>query len=209
MTIQARASEWDHRLYNVGRDCAHNFGEVCAETARRIEEQDWPAINRMLAAAGVGDDELGEACRAFLEFVATATADRSERQPRQVLARVGWFALSDTAQIAFLAVLGTVQMGYFFAGVREATLGGEGPLQHYPDLKTAGRQTAIALAVPRWRRRFYVWRYRARLWLLGRLGGTAPVTALTGHLDYNAQARILRDRLAGREEPAAPPQEQP
>lgn len=161
MSLQARASQWDHRLYNVNRDVAHCFGDVCREAAARLEDQDWPFLKDVCARYEITQDQLGEACRAFLEFVATATEHREERRPALALARVGWLDLPDAAQFAFLAILGTVMMGYFWTGVHEATLGGEGPCRTLGDLRDAGRLTAEALMLPRWRRRLVRWRQRA------------------------------------------------
>lgn len=169
MSLQARAGEWDHRLYNVDRDVAHNFGDVCTETARRLEEGLWPELAAYLRAVGASEDELGESCRAFLQCVATST-DIQKESLHAALVRTGWFEVEAPAQIAFMATLGTVMLGYFWAGVREATLGGVGPTLEYRDLALAGRRAAATLALPRWRRRLYAWGRAVRLRLL-RLAG--------------------------------------
>ncbi len=194
MGIQARMSEGDPRLYNVSRDVAHCFGDVCRETSRRLEDGKWPFLMNYLVVNRVTDDELGEACRAFLEFVGTSTDIREERQPAQALTRVGWFAVREEAQVAFLAVMATVMLGLFYTGVREATMGGEGPCLTYGDLAAAGQRVSRLMALPRWRRTLEVWKYRGRLWLLKKLGAEPVVTPLLAHLDYDAKLTAVANR---------------
>jgi hypothetical protein len=71
----------------------------------------------------------------------------------EALARCGWYNVPEAAQVAYMAYLGTVLSGYFFAGVREATLGGVGPAQSLQDLRAVGSQSAKAMTLPRWKRR--------------------------------------------------------
>lgn len=208
MGLQARMSPNDERLYNVGRDCAHNFGDVCREAARRLEDQKWPFLRRYCETFEVTPDELGAACEAFLKFAATATDVFEERNPDQALARVGWFAVRDEAQFAFLAIMSTVHLGYYYVGVREATMGGAGPTLGYGDLVEAGRRTSRIITAPWWRRRLAVLRYRARLWLLRRLGAEPQVSPLMSHLDYDAKAQEAArqiQRAAAARTAAGPP----
>lgn len=145
-------SEGDPRLYNVNRDVAHNFGDVVREVAARLEDGRWPVVGQLLARYQISEDQLGEACKAFCTFVASAVDVPKERM-NEALARSGWFHVPEAAQVAYMAYLGTVMTGYFYAGVREATLQGVGPAQTYQDLRAVGARSSKILTAPRWRRR--------------------------------------------------------
>ena len=73
----------------------------------------------------------------------------------ELLTRLGWFDLPEEAQIAICSLIGTIVMGYFFAGVREATLGGVGPAQGLGDLRDAGEKAHRTIITPRWKRRWF------------------------------------------------------
>lgn len=153
-SIQARMSKEDPRLYSVNRDVAHNFGDVMQIVADRLEGEAWPELAELLKRHNVTQDELGEACKALCLFVCQAT-DVPKENMLDCLTRHGWFKIQPEAQIAITAVLGTVILGYYFAGVREATLGGEGPVLRYQDLAQRGAECARNMTMPKWRRWFY------------------------------------------------------
>jgi hypothetical protein len=154
MTLQARMSEGDQRLYNPNRDVAHNFSTVVGEVADRLEEERWPAITAYLKDQDVTEEQLGAACKAFIEYVAGA-CDSPDEKMTEVLTRVGWYKVPEPAQVAYMAYLGTVMSGVYFVGAREATLGGEGPCDNLEDLRKAGRECHKAMTVPKWRRPVY------------------------------------------------------
>jgi len=164
MSMQMRVSEWDHRLYNVNRDVAHNFGDVVREVADRLEDGRWPVVARYLEEKNVSMDELGEACRAFCLFVADA-ASKPKETMAECLQRCGWFDVREEAQFAYMAILGTVVSGYFWTGVREATLGGQGPCLTYQDLRERGKECALLMAMPRWKRWLRKIYYKIKLFL--------------------------------------------
>lgn len=151
MSLQARLSESDPRLYNANRDVAHNFREVVMEIADRLENERWPELKAILDREGTTMDELGKACEAYCRFVAGATHNAKESMV-DVLARSGWWDVSPAAQVAYMSVLGTVISGYYFAGAREATLGGVGPTLRYEDLAARGGECARLMQLPFWRR---------------------------------------------------------
>lgn len=192
MTMQARMSAGDDRLYNPARDVAHCFGDIARETARRLEEARWPWLRGYLTHYNVTDDQLGEASRAFLEFVATATDSRDEKAMCDAMIRVGWFDVPEPAQFAWLALLGTVVNGYFWIGVHEATIGGTGPCSTFGDLALVGRRTSRLMAMPRWKRTLAAIKYRARLWVLKKLNAEPIVTPLMAHLDYDTKVQEVR-----------------
>lgn len=162
MSLQARMSEHDPRLYNVNRDLAHCFGTVMMEVAARIEDQRWPFLTELLRTHGVSDESLGEACAAVCRFV-ISTVDNPKENMHSCLARSGFFSCHEAAQVAVMAVLGTVVLGIHWVGVREATLGGVGPVLTYADLGWRGSECAKLMSMSRWRRRWL----RFKNWLSG------------------------------------------
>jgi hypothetical protein len=167
MTVQARLSEADMRLYNVNRDIAHNFGDVVREVAARLEDERWDALAAYLREHEITMDQLGEACAAFCKFVGGACDDPKENM-EQVLRRCGWFDVPEEAQIALMAVLGTVLSGYFFAGVRDAAVAEDGgPSVKLRDLREAGRRAHEALTPSRLKR----WWVRCKRRIAGLFNG--------------------------------------
>lgn len=162
MTLQARLSHSDSRFYNANRDLAHCFGGAMKEVADRMEGKRWPSLAVMLDASKVTEDDLGQACEACLLFVASATEFPKERMA-DALERCGWWKVPPPAQVGIMATLGTVMLGYFFAGARDATIGGEGPAASLQDLRWVGARTAKLLSMPRWRRPIAVFWERAKL----------------------------------------------
>ena len=158
-SIQARFSEADPRLYNVNRDVAHNFKQVANMVAGRLEDRLWPALAGVLDREHITDDDLGIACQAFCLFVATS-AENPDEDMSQAMWRSGWFDVKPVAQVAVMAILGTVLLGYHFAGVREATLAGQGPAMELKDLAARGEECARLLSLPRWKRSLYLWKTR-------------------------------------------------
>jgi hypothetical protein len=70
----------------------------------------------------------------------------------ECLERAGWFAVKPLAQVAAMSILGTVILGYHAAGVREATINGEGPAMNLQTLAERGAGVARYLAMPKWKR---------------------------------------------------------
>lgn len=165
MTLQARMSADDPRLYNPARDVAHCFGGTVEELLKRVQNIKWPALRDYLKAQGVPDAELGKAVAALSTFVATATLDPKEKM-NGTLQRCGWYDVSDPAMIATTSLLGTILMGYFWTGAKEATVGGIGPCLENTDLQRAGAECYHLMTLPRWKRPWYRLAERVRrLWL--------------------------------------------
>ena len=156
-SLQARLSANDDRLYNVYRDIGHNFADVMREVAARLEDERWAELREVLVRDDITMDDLGEACQALCLFV-TIAVEKPEESMGEVLSRSGWHAILPPAQIAVTAILGTVMMGYYFSGVREATLGGVGPALKAQDLRDRGKECYFLMTMPRWRRRLYLWK---------------------------------------------------
>jgi hypothetical protein len=133
MTMQARMSADDRRLYNPSRDVAHNFKDVMELVAGRLEDKAWPELDALLARESITLDDLGEACGAYCRYLASAV-DEPTLPMHQSLDKSGFFNCKPAAQIAVMAMIGSCYAGIQFAGIREATIGGEGPLQTVGEL---------------------------------------------------------------------------
>lgn len=157
MTLQARFSQSDPRLYSPDRDVAHAFKPMVLLVAERIEKQSWPVVADVLAHYGVTHEQMGQTCQAFCTFVMAATERRETME--ECLMRSGWFDQPEVAQLAYMALLGTVVSGYFFAGAREACCTGHDPVLTGDDLRDHGLRCTQAMTLPRWRRGL------AKLWL--------------------------------------------
>ncbi len=161
MTLNARMSQGDPRLYTPNRDVAHNFDQVIMEVAKRCEEGTWDALVSLAREKKVSDEELGLACQAICKFVA--------RQPVKgesmaaCLASSGFLELSPAARVIVSAYIGTVILGMHWAGVREATLGGAGPAMTYQKLRWHGMVCAKLMTMRPWKRRLYSLWKRVRL----------------------------------------------
>ena len=154
-------SESDPRLYNVNRDVAHNFKEVMTHVFGRLQNRLWPELDALLEKEVVTDEEVGAAFDALCKFIGNAQ-EEMQVDFKEAMTRAGWFSCRPEAQVAVMAILGTVILGYHWAGVREATLGGEGPAMRLQDLVKHGDAVAKFLAMPRWRRRLSLWLTRLR-----------------------------------------------
>ncbi len=143
--IQARMSQNDPRLYNVNRDVAHNGGEILKMVFQRLRDRRWPELEEVLDEQLVTDLALSEAVQTLARFL-----EVSYTEPRlsmeKALASAGWFETLPAAQVAVMATLGAVMMGVHFAGIREATIAGDGPLMGIKDVARCGYMCAECLA---------------------------------------------------------------
>lgn len=146
--LQARLEKADPRLYDVNRDVAHNFAFVVEEVARRLEDRRWHAMHTHLDAT---PEQLGEAAKCFILFVASAVQNPRELMV-ECLERSGFRKLPDTVQVSYMATLGAVMAGIYFQGCREATLGGTGPCSDLQGLVAAGRECHRLMSAPAWQR---------------------------------------------------------
>jgi hypothetical protein len=157
----------DRRLYNPSRDVAHNFQAVLHLVADRLEDRSWPELAELLDREGVTLDDLGEACGSYCLYVASAAQTPEVSMP-DALRASGFFQCKPAAQVAVMAALGTCFSGIQHAGIREATIGGEGPLYTVNDLLGHAERFRAQLGQSRWRRRWE--RFKSRC-----LAGVAAV----------------------------------
>jgi hypothetical protein len=160
MSVNARMSQSDQRLYSPNRDLAHCFGDVMKEVAASCEDGKWDALVDLARANKVTDEQVGEGCAALLYFIYSQSDQRESMA--QGLARCGFLDLDPVVRVILMAHLGKVILGMHWAGVKEATLGGVGPAQTYRDLRFAGRHCARLMEMPRWKRRARLWWYRVK-----------------------------------------------
>lgn len=166
MSVQARMSEGDRRLYNVNRDVAHNFKYVMQIVAQRFDEDAWPAITSLCKRENVPISEIDKALSCYCEYVAMA-GSHPERDMFQALNLSGFFACHSTAQVAVMAMIGTTYAGIQFVGVREATVGGEGPMASMLDLISGAKKFRKYAAMSLFRRAM-IYYYRRFLTLFDR-----------------------------------------
>jgi len=153
MGLQARMSEADPRLYNVNRDCAHNFEFVMREVAERLEDGRWVYLDALLKEKGITPDQLGQACAAACKFVHGA-CDNPKEKMGECLARSGFWDVPELATVALAAYVGTIMFGLFWTGAHEATLGGVGPCTDMNGLVEAGQRAHRLITLSKWRRRW-------------------------------------------------------
>lgn len=154
MGLQARMSEGDRRLYNPSRDVAHNFQEVMELVAGRLEDRKWPELAELLDREAVDMDEVGRACGCYCTYIASAAnPDMVGVSMVESLRKSGFFECRPAAQVAVLAMIGTCYAGIQFGGIREATTGGEGPLETIAEVARHAEQLHSYMGMPRWRRK--------------------------------------------------------
>jgi len=160
-SLQARMSSNDPRLYNVNRDVAHNFHLIIEEVALCLEEGRWDALVELAKLNNVSDTDLGKGCEALIKFV-TVQAENPNETMAACLARCGWFEVSTCVRVIIMSYLGVVTLGLHHRGVREATLGGQGPADTYKQLRWHGRKLTLLMGMSRLRRKLYRIKERLR-----------------------------------------------
>jgi hypothetical protein len=160
MSLQARMTAEDPRLYNPSRDVAHNFHSVMKLVADRLEDHAWPELDEVLKREGVTLDDTGEACGAYCTYLSLALT-APDMTMHAGLESSKFFECKPAAQIAVLALIGTCYAGIQFDGIREASLGGKGPMETVADLIKHAEEFRAYSGVPRWRRKLM--RAKARI----------------------------------------------
>lgn len=161
MTMQARMSSTDNRLYNPSRDVAHNFLEVLNLVASRLEDGVWPELKELLVREHISMDDLGEACGCFCVYVASGK-EYPNRSMYDSLKESRFFDVKPAAQIAVLASIGVCYAGIMHAGIREATIASEGPLMSVPEFMKYAEQFRKYTGMSRWRRKLLHWKSKIR-----------------------------------------------
>lgn len=152
MTMQARMSSNDNRLYNPSRDVAHNFLQVLDLVASRLEDGVWPELKELLIRENISMDDLGEACGCFCRYIANSK-EHPNRSMYDSLKEEKFFNTKPAAQIAVLASIGVCYAGIMHAGIREATIASEGPLMTVPEFMKYAKQFRRYAGMSKWRRK--------------------------------------------------------
>ena len=154
MSIQARLTQQDGRLYNIYRDLAHNAQDILRIAFQRLQYQQWPVLEEVLGREKVTDAQLSAAVEAMCRFVA-GTQENLQVSYEDGLQSSGWFDCQPAAQVAVMAAIGTVLMGYHYAAIRDATCGEEQPALTLRSLAAVGDEVSRYLTASRWQRCYY------------------------------------------------------
>ena len=128
------------------RDLAHNVAPIFEMVGDRLEDGQWDALVARCEQEGVSADDLGEACRVYIETLANPHGPGETLEGR--LRQFGWFDLPEMAQISIMATIGTVILGMQYAGILHASIdeANGGPVQKIEPLIEAGRDSAKLIA---------------------------------------------------------------
>lgn len=165
MSIQARFNNYTP-LYNMHRDVAHNFVYVAKQVAAALEDGTWPELAALLKHHKVSMLQVGEACEAYCIYLSMAVTSPKVSE-FDALEQAGFWRCAPMAQVAVMATIGTVFSGMQHVGVREATLGGEGPVMNMGDIVSAGSQVLKFYRRPLWLRGLIHFYRRLRSWRKG------------------------------------------
>jgi hypothetical protein len=146
------------------------FPSIVENVADRLEEECFPVLHKWLKEQDVTSDELGEACRAYIEFMQTAHLNPDETC-QQALERVGWFEVRDEARIAYIFYIGSQLMGTMWHGLRDVAAITDDVLDDMTRLTGLADRMQLALSKPKWRRRISRLWQRLRQWAIRKLQG--------------------------------------
>lgn len=159
MSTQALMYDDGCRAYSVDRDTAHNWPFVIRTVCERMEDGNWPFMDKFAVEHGLSRETLGEVVRTYCRFVAAAGDIRGEKMDA-CLRRVGHLDLPEAAQVMFLAHLGAVMTGIYWTGVQDAAIGGTHPALRCQELVAFGERSAKFLMMSPWKRRWHKLRAR-------------------------------------------------
>lgn len=133
--IQARQSNGDSRLYAPNRDVAHLFQPMMHQVAAWIEDGNWPVLAEFLKKNSIEPDALGEACAKMCRLIGEGAEVQYRKESCvDALKRSGFLGEPIEAQLAVLASIGAVVVGVAHKGLREASLGTDGPMKTIGEL---------------------------------------------------------------------------
>ena len=138
MSMQARITAGDTRLYNPTRDVAHNFAGVVELLITNYDDSGWAELREYTIKQGVTDTDIAATLEAFVTAVMYAK-DKAKRKLsiHAALTETGFFKQKLLAQATIMALLGQIYTGMHYAGIREATIGNEGPIYDLDSLLAA------------------------------------------------------------------------
>lgn len=114
--------------YSPQRDLAYMYPHAMREAVAGLDQAHWQDYFRpWLEAAGVTEEDLGNAVGKLMDAHALFIGDETITQPADALDRVGFFDLPHAARIMLFERLGEVMMGGFFIAIRDVTPLGDLP----------------------------------------------------------------------------------
>jgi len=128
MTLQIRPNYGqDGSLpYAPQRDLRYIYPSIVETICKRFNADGWPELSAYAEARGCTGEDLENANLAFITYL-NCSCDSPEQTMEDVLKAAGWFDLPVPAQVAYMAMLGTVAAGQIFWALRDTTKLGDEP----------------------------------------------------------------------------------
>lgn len=140
------------RLYNPSRDLAYLYVPLLRTVADSLEDNTWAPALEVLKQHEVTMDELGEACKKYIEFFQLAASGEGSPDCVDALEKCGWFELRPVVHLAFCAVVGRLITGMTYSGIRDLNFEGFEGLASPEMLTSVGERVARHMARPAWQR---------------------------------------------------------
>lgn len=140
------------RLYNPNRDLAYLYTGLVRTVADSLEDNTWAISLELLKSYDVTMDELGEACKAYIDYISMAASGEGSPDCVDALEKAGWFKLRPVVQHAFCAVIGRIITGMMYAGVRDINYEGFEGLATPESLRIIGERVSRHMERPAWKR---------------------------------------------------------
>lgn len=138
MSIQARMSANDQRLYNPNRDVAHNFSGVVERLIDNYDNRGWAELRDFTDANGITDEDIANTLNSFVTAILySKDKDKKNLSVHAALKDSGFFEQKLLAQVTIMSLLGQIYTGMHYVGIREASLGSEGPMYELDSLLDA------------------------------------------------------------------------
>lgn len=126
MTMSFRPRGGDGPQYAPERDFAYSHVRLIECCIRSWNLDLWPQLRQFCEDHETTIVELTAAKDAYCSYINKCCEDPQEKV-EDVLHRAGWHEVPLLAQLAWLAMLGTVMTGQLFQGLRDVTLQGDRP----------------------------------------------------------------------------------
>lgn len=155
MPMKLRPKGSNDPFYNPNRDLAYCYPQMVEEIAKRFNDHRWGYLESMAEQYGASFDSLCDAMDAYIAFLNAAHRE-PEKAMQQVMADSGWLSQPKAAQVAIMAMLGTVCTGQLFYAIREESTPEAGP-QDVADLQQYMGQAKRVLYAHPWKERLRSW----------------------------------------------------
>lgn len=126
LTIRPNYGQDGSLPYAPQRDLRYIYPGILQAVCDRFNGGGWPALSNYAESRGCTGEDLIQAHLAFVSFV-NNSCDNPEENMEQVLHSADWFNTPVEAQVAYMAMLGTVLAGQLFYALRDTTKLGDKP----------------------------------------------------------------------------------